>query len=261
MQHAFAMHGDVATFDFDRRRLLTGSQVGHQRVACFAIAMQWSMRTNRLVLCTRQKLHASVGEGGVVDGQPARRGATVGCVDPIRLILVPREDGIVTKRLFCQQLIEVDHHAVTAQLTGNRCCTALEKISLQRGQILARQHHVDDGVRRWISTELPRGHVVEVTAFNVNLPLQERLVRIVDDLHLRLRHHTTQMHVAISAKTFEFLRCHDVFIAATTLVAGCVACRHRGHALWFSPGVTPSGGKRSPRGNGKYLWCHAPVTS
>ena len=98
VQHALAVHGDVAAADLDRAHHVIRAEVGDQCVARRPVAVQRAVRPHGLAVRAGEELHAPVLERGVVHGEPARRGAAVVGVDPVRLVLVPVEDGVGSAR-------------------------------------------------------------------------------------------------------------------------------------------------------------------
>ena len=143
-------------------------------MARVAVAVQRVVGAHRLAMAAGEELHAPVLDRRVVDRQPARGRAAIVGVDPVGLVLVPAEHRVVTARLLRQQLVEVDDHALAAELGGDARGPALEDVALPRGVVAAGHHHVDDGVARRIGAVLARRHVVEVLAGTAISPRRKR---------------------------------------------------------------------------------------
>ncbi len=194
---------------------------------------------HRLAMAAGQELHATVLHRRVVDRQPARRRAPIVGVDPVRLVLVPGEHGVVTPGLLGQQLVEVDDHALAAELPGDARRPPLEHVALPRRVVPAGHHHVDDGVPRWIGAVFPGRHVVEVLAGHGDLAAQEAVVDRLDVDQLGLRQHAVQVHVAVAAERLLLRVADDVVVAAPAgradvgRLAGLLCCGH------VTPGPSP----------------------
>ncbi len=130
VEHTLVVHGDVTAPDRDGPELVIGAQVGHQRVLFLPARPGRSMGAHRLTMAAGEELHASVVDGGVIERQPTGCGPAVVGVDPVRLILVPGEHGVLTAGLFREQLVEVERHSLTAELLGNRLTDPFEHVAL-----------------------------------------------------------------------------------------------------------------------------------
>ena len=233
VQHAFAVHGDVTTGDRNRHHHVTGSELGDESVTGVAVTMEGMVGPHRLAMAARQELHATVLDGRLVDGQPARGRAPIVGVDPVRLVLMPGEYGVVAPWLLGQQLVEVDDHALAAELLGDARRPPLEHVALPRRVVTARHHHVDDGVSRRIRAVLPGRHVVEVLAGHGDLAAQEAVVDRLDVGQLGLGEHGTEVDVAVTAKGLPLGVADEVVVAAPARhantgrrVAGLLCCGH-----------------------------------
>ncbi len=149
------MDSDVAPADLHRNERVIGSEIGHQRVLILTGATEGAMRPNRLAMAPGKELHAPVLDRGVVDREPTSCGSAIFGVDPVGLILMPSEDGVSSARLLGEELVEVEHHALAAQLLGNRQPDTFEDVVLPVGVVSPRQHHVEDRIGRWIGAKLP----------------------------------------------------------------------------------------------------------
>ena len=190
VQHALVVDGDVAAPDLHGDEHVIGAQIGHQRVLVLTTAAERPMGPHRLAMAPGQELHAPVGDRRVVDRQPTRgRSAVVG-VDPVGLVLMPGEHSVDATGLFRQELVEVEHHSLTAQLLGDRQADTFEDVALPVGVVAPRQHHVEDRVVGRVGAVLPRHHVVQVLARHVDLATHERVVDHLDRVDLLCRQDT-----------------------------------------------------------------------
>ena len=157
----------------------------------------------------------SVVDGGVIERKPARCGATVVGVDPVRLILVPREHGVLTAGLLGEQLVEVECHPLTAELLGNRLADPLEHVALPLRVVHPRQHHIEDRVVRRVGPELARHHVVQVASDDVDLATHERVVDRIERGELVLGQDPREVDVAVLGEAASLVLGDDVPISRT----------------------------------------------
>ncbi len=185
--------------------MIVGAQVGDQRVLLLTARARGPVGPNRFAVAARQELHAPVVDRRIVHREPARRRAAVVGVDPVRLVLVPREDRVDSPWLLGQQLVEVERHPLAAQLLGDRVTDALEGVALPFGEVDARQHHVEDGVGRGIGAEFAGDHVVQIAALDVDLAAHERVVDGIEFGQFVLAHHGGKMDVAVALEPCPFV--------------------------------------------------------
>ena len=129
---------------------------------------------------------------------------------------MPGEHGVVATRLLGEELIEVDDHALAAQLPGDARRPALEEVALPRGVVAARHHHVDDRVPGWIAAVLTGRHVVEVLAGDGDLPAEEPVVDLFDPDQLVLRQDPLEVHESVALEQHLVGGADQIVVAMTT---------------------------------------------